>query len=50
MLLFAQIFGVFAMIAFVGVGMYITGKDFVEDERDQRFEEYVEEAVEMLKK
>lgn len=44
-----QTIGLVAGLAFIGYGFYLTGKDWLTDEKERSFEEHVEELIEMIK-
>lgn len=44
-----QTIGAVAGATFIAYGFYITGKDWIEDEKERSFREHVEELMEMVK-
>ena len=44
-----QITGAVAGLAFIGYGFYLTGRGWIEDEKERSFEEHVDELIEMIK-
>ncbi len=44
-----QTIGLVAGLAFIGYGFYLTGKDWLRDEKERDFEEHVEELIELIK-
>ena len=49
MAIILHITGAVAGLAFIGYGFYLTGKDWLRDEKEREFEEHVEELIEMIK-
>ena len=47
--MFLQTIGLVAGLAFIGYGFYLTGKDWLRDEKERSFEEHVDELIEMIK-
>ena len=47
--MFLQTIGLVAGLAFIGYGFYLTGRDWIADEKEREFEEHVEELIEMIK-
>ena len=47
--MFLQTIGLVAGVAFIAYGFYLTGKDWLRDEKERSFEEHVEELIEMIK-
>ena len=44
-----QTIGAVAGATFIAYGFYLTGKDWLRDEKEREFEEHVEELIEMIK-
>ena len=49
MAIILQTIGLVAGVAFIAYSFYLTGKDWLRDEKEREFEEHVEELIEMIK-
>lgn len=49
MAIILQITGAVIGISCIAYGFYLTGKDWIADEKERDFEEHVEELIEMIK-
>ena len=49
MAIILHITGAVIGLSCIANGFYLTGKDWIEDEKERGFEEHVEELIEMIK-